>query len=149
MPTLAINKQALHDYEVLETYEAGIVLLGHEVKSVRQGHINLKGAYATFKQGQLWLTNAHISPYVYAGPMPAYDPTAPRRLLITKKEIKKLLGKLQQKGLTLIPIKVYTKNTLIKLEFGLAKGKKKADKREIIKKRDTDREIRRAMRNKQ
>ena len=98
MPTYAVNKQANFDYEILDKYEAGIVLEGHEVKSVRQGQINLKGAFATFKQGELYLTNAHISPYKYAGHLKDYDPTRPRKLLITKKEIKRLLGKLQQKG---------------------------------------------------
>lgn len=109
--------------------------------------MNLKGAFCTFKKGELYLTNAHISLYKYAGSITNYDPTRSRKLLVTKKEIKRLLGKLQQKGLTLVPLKVYTKGKYLKLEFGLAKGKKKYDKRETLKKRDLDKQIRQAIKN--
>ncbi len=147
MPTLAKNKKGLFDYQILETFEAGLVLTGKEVKSVKNGHINLKGSYISLKKGEAFLVNCHISAYKKAGIQPDYNPTQSRKLLLHKKEIKHLLGRIQQKGLTLIPIKVYTKGAIIKLEFGLAKGKKKIDKREIIKKRDMDREIQRAMKN--
>ncbi|MBI4215311.1 MAG: SsrA-binding protein SmpB [Parcubacteria group bacterium] len=147
MPILAVNKKATFDYEILETYEAGIVLQGQEVKSAKLGQISLKGAFVTFKQGELYLTNCHISQYQMAGKLAGYDPIRPRKLLVRKRELMSLIGKTQQKGLTLIPLKLYTKHSLIKLEFALAKGKKKIDKRETIKRRETDREIRRQFRN--
>lgn len=146
-----INKQARYDYEILETLEAGLVLKGHEVKAVKNGQLNLKGSYISIRHRPeiaLYLINANISKYKKAGFMPDYDPLRPRKLLLHKKEIKSLIGKLQQKGLTLVPIKVYTKNSLIKLEFGIGKGKKKFDKRQTIKKREIDREIRRSIKGK-
>jgi SsrA-binding protein len=147
MPTLAYNKRAKFDYEILATYEAGLVLFGHEVKSIRTGHVSLKGAYVTVKRTsknlpELLLINAHISMYKKASGIKDYDPTRPRKLLVKKNEIKHLLGKKDEQGLTLVPIKIYTKRSLIKLEFGIGKGKKKYDKREAIKKRETDRTIR-------
>lgn len=142
MPTYAVNKQARFNYEVLSSYTAGIVLLGHEVKSVRSGHINLKGSFATFKGSELYLGNAHISAYKYAGKLPNYEPERSRKLLLSKKEINKLLGKLQQTGLTLVPLKVYTSGKFIKVEVGLCKGRKKADKRDLLKKRDLDKQVR-------
>jgi len=147
MPTLAINKRANFDYEISETFEAGLVLAGHETKSAKAGQISLKGAYITLKRTgkplpDVYLTNAHISAYKKAGPMPDYEPTRPRKLLIKKREVKHLIGKKQEQGLTLVPIKMYTKRGLVKLEFGIGKGKKKADKREAIKKREVDRQIR-------
>lgn len=149
MKTLAINKKASYDYQILDKYEAGLVLSGHEVKSVKLGHINLKGAYVAItnnKKGkpQAHLINANISPYKYAGKMPDYDPTRSRALLLHKSELQKLIGKTAD-HLTLIPIKVYNKQGFIKLEFAIGKGKKKIDKREDIKKRDINREIRRNM----
>lgn len=147
MPVLAKNKKALFDYEILETFEAGLQLAGQEVKSVKSGHISLKGAYVTLqtnKKGKkdAYLINAHIPPYKKAGPLPDYEPNRSRKLLLHRREIDQLIGKIQEKGLTLVPIKVYTKRNKIKLEFGLAKGRKKKDKRELIKKRDIDRQIR-------
>jgi len=118
------------------------VLSGQEVKSVRNGQINLKGSFITEQKGEMFLTNAHISTYKFAGPLPGYDPTRSRKLLLKKKEIAYLTGKLQEKGLTIVPISVYTKGAHIKIEVGIAKGKKKYDKRETIKKHDQDRNAR-------
>ena len=154
MSTLAFNKRGLHDYIIEDKYDAGLVLLGHEVKSVKTGHITLKGSYVTIKISQqttrpeAWLINAYIPPYKKAGPLPDYLPRRSRKLLLTKKELKSLIGKRPEKGLTLVPIKVYTKRKLLKLQFGLGRGKKKEDKRETIKKRDVNRELRRVMRRK-
>ncbi|MFH1838237.1 MAG: SsrA-binding protein SmpB [Candidatus Kuenenbacteria bacterium] len=153
--SIAINKHAYHNYQILETYEAGIILTGPEVKSVKKGQINLKGSYVSldFKTlnkpiPSIWLTNCHISPYApAAGIQKKYQPTQPRKLLLNKKEINSLIGKLKTPGLTLLPIKVFTKGKIIKLEIGLGKGKKKYDKREDIKKRETKRKIERAMKN--
>lgn len=142
MPVIAVNKQALHDYAILETIEAGIVLTGQEVKSVRGGHISLKGAYAAITGGELWLVNAHISPYAFAGTLAGYDPTRSRKLLISKKERDRLVGKLQAAGLTLVPLKVYTRSSRLKIELGLGRGKQKFEKRELIKKRSIEKEIR-------
>ncbi|MEA3463936.1 MAG: SsrA-binding protein SmpB [Patescibacteria group bacterium] len=147
MPTLAINKRANFDYDIKEKFTAGIVLLGHEVKSVKTGHINLKGSYVTLKKTkkilpELYLINAHIPLYKHAGKVKNYDPTRPRKLLLKKNEIKYLIGKKQEQGLTLMPIKIYTKRSLIKLEFGIGKGKRKIDKRAMIKKREVDRKMR-------
>lgn len=147
MPVLAINKRAHYDYEISETYEAGLVLLGHEVKSIKTGHINLKGAFVTTKKTnkelpELSLINAHIPLYKKTSQILNYDPYRSRKLLLRKKEVKYLIGKKQEQGLTLVPIKIYTKRSLVKLEFGIGKGKKKIDKRETIKKREIDRTIR-------
>lgn len=142
------NKQAHFDYEILETCQAGLVLTGAEVKSVKAGQMNLKGAYITIKhlpKPELFLTNAHISHYKPAGTKLTYDPTRSRKLLVTKKELHHLIGKLEQKGLTIVPLKVYTIRNLIKLEFGVARGKKKFEKKEDIKKRDVNKEIRRTL----
>ena len=146
MPTLAINKRANYDYEIKDKFEAGIVLFGHEVKSVKTGHINLKGSYVTLKKTkkalpELYLINAHIPLYKFAGTVKNYNPTRPRKLLVKKKEIRHLVGKKQEQGLTLVPLKMYTKRSLIKLGFGIGKGKKKFDKRELIKKREVDRKM--------
>ena len=144
------NKQAKFDYEILDSYEAGVVLFGHEVKSVKAGQISLKGAFVTLRsspQPELFLTNANISKYKQAGPLPGHDPMRPRKLLMHKSQITTLIGKLQQTGLTLVPLSVYTKNNRVKLQFGLGRGKKKFDKRETIKKRETDREIRRVIKS--
>lgn len=148
MSILAINKRANFDYDILNKFEAGIVLLGHEVKSVKTGHINLKGSFVTVKSAkgkelpELHLINAHIPLYKFAGSIKSYDPYRSRKLLLKKNEIKYLLGKKQEQGLTLVPIKIYTKHSFIKLEFGIGKGKKKIDKRESIRKREVERSIR-------
>lgn len=140
MKSLAENRKAYYDYEILETYEAGIVLNGQEVKSIKTGHINLKGAYVVFKNEELFLIGANIPPYQPKNAPKDYNPERSRKLLLTKAEIKSLVGKIKQKGLTLIPLKVYTKNAKIKLLFGIGKGKKEIDKREKIKKREFERE---------
>ena len=145
MSVISINKRASFDYEILERFEAGVVLTGQEVKSIRTGHISLAGAFVTLKGGEAWLTNAHVSPYKMAGELKDYDPTRPRKLLLRKFELASLIGKIKQKGLTLIPLRVYTKGNKIKLEFGIGRGKKKYEKRELIKKREVDKKIREAM----
>lgn len=147
MPTIALNKKATFDYKILETYEAGLVLFGHEVKSVKAGHVSLKEAFINiitnkFGQSELFLVKCHISLYGPAGKMADYNPVRPRKLLLKHSEIAHLIGKSRTAGLTLIPLKIYTKNSFVKLEFGLGQGRKSYDKREVIKKRDTEREIR-------
>lgn len=145
--SLASNKKALFDYEILEKFQAGLVLTGQETKSVKAGHLSLKGTYVTFHNGDAYLTNANISKYPQAGNLPDYEPTASRRLLLRKREIRYLQGKLAEKGLTIVPLSVYTKNRLIKVEIAVGRGKKQYDKRETIKKRDTDREIKRSLKD--
>ena len=153
MPVLAINKKARFDYELLDKYEAGLVLTGQEVKSIKTGHVDLKGSYVTLKvnqktgQAEAYLLNSFVPRYKLAGPLPEYDSRRSRKLLLNKRELKSLIGKTQVKGLTLVPIKVYTKHNLIKLEFAIGRGKKKVDKRETIKKRDVERSIRIRMKN--
>jgi len=148
MPVLAVNKRANFDYDIQDKYEAGLVLLGHEVKSIKTGHVSLKGSYVTFRKSknknlpEAYLTNAHIPLYKHAGKISSYEPTRPRKLLLKKKEIAYLMGKKDEQGLTLVPIKIYTKRSFIKLEFGVGKGRKKFDKREVIKKRELDRNLR-------
>jgi SsrA-binding protein len=145
MKVLAENRKAKFDYQVLEKFEAGMVLLGQEVKAIRTGRMGLKGSYVVFKGEELYLIGANIPPYQPKNALPDYDPERSRKLLLNKAEIKHLLGKTKEKGLTLIPLKVYTKYAKIKLEFGIGKGKKRLDKREQIKKRDTDRIIEREL----
>ena len=145
MKTLSVNKRATYDYEILEKYEAGISLLGCEVKSIKTGHISLKGSYVVIKNNEVYLLNAFIPPYQIKNTPSDYDPRRSRKLLLHKSEIKSLIGKIKQKGLTLVPIKLYTKRGKIKLEFALAKGKKKVDKRDKIKKREMERKMRRVL----
>ncbi|MCK5413146.1 MAG: SsrA-binding protein SmpB [Candidatus Pacebacteria bacterium] len=148
MPTYAINKRANYDYEILEKIEGGLVLAGYEVKSIKTGHISLKGAFVTIHENQAYLTNANIPAYQVLNMPKEYDPNRSRKVLIHKREIKSLLGKISQKGLTLVPIRVYSTRGLIKLEFGLGKGKKKIDKREDIKKREAKINMNRILKNK-
>ena len=136
MPLLATNKRAFHDYHILETFEAGMALLGHEVKSARNGNVSLKGSYVAIGRTGALLLNAHIGAYDKAGALPSYDPTRTRSLLLKKKELRHLQGKIHEQGLTLIPLSLYTKGHLIKLEFALCRGKKQFDKRETIKQRE-------------
>jgi len=147
MSTLAINKRAKFDYEFIERYEAGLALFGHEVKSIKTGHISLRGAFVTIHNNELYLTNALVPPYKHAGNLVDYDPNRSRKLLVKRSEIRSLIGKKAQAGLTMVPIRVYTKRNLIKLEFALARGKSKYDKRAVNKKRDSDRIITRALRH--
>jgi SsrA-binding protein len=141
----AENKKARFDYEILDTYQAGIALSGQEVKSIRAGHCNLTGSFVTFHNDQAILTNAHISPYKFAGPLPDYEPTHGRTLLLHKREINYLRGKSAEQGLTIVPLRVYSNNRLIKVEIAVARGKHRFDKRETIKKRDQDRELKKTL----
>jgi len=145
---IATNKRAYFDYEILETYEAGIELKGFEVKAVKFGRINLAGSYVIIHNNQAWLLNADIPPYQPKNTPADYDSKRTRRLLLNKSEIKSLTGRTQEKGLTLVPLKVYTKGKggKIKVEIGLAKSRKKVDKRELIKKRNIEADIRRYLR---
>ncbi|KKP96238.1 MAG: SsrA-binding protein [Candidatus Moranbacteria bacterium GW2011_GWE1_36_7] len=147
MPTLATNKRAHFDYELQDKYEAGLMLTGAEVKSVKTGHMSLKGSFVSMHESELYLTNATISRYPFSDPKLAYDPTRSRKLLVKKSEIKSLLGKLHTKGLTLVPLRVYTKRRLVKLEFAIARGKKAHDKRSDIAKHEAKRNIDRALKN--
>jgi SsrA-binding protein len=136
------NRQAFHLYDILERWEAGIALLGPEVKSVRDGQIQLKDAYASIEGGQLWLFQCHVSPYKFHTheALTPIDPLRRRKLLMHRKEIDKLKGRVEEKGLTLVPLRVYLKRGKVKVELGLGKGRKLYDKREAIKKRDMERE---------
>lgn len=145
MSDLAVNRRAQFDYEILSTYEAGISLFGFEAKAVKTGRINLAGAYTIIRGGEAWLINATIPPYQVTNAPADYDPTRTRRLLLHKSEIKELIGSAAEKGLTIVPLKVYTKNNLIKVSLGLGRRKKKGDKRESIKRRETEREIDRTL----
>jgi len=144
---VTINRKAYHDYIILETYEAGIELVGTEVKSLREGKCNLKDSYATIKDGEIFLLNVHISPYSH-GTAFNHEPTRTRKLLLHRSEIDKLTGKIKERGLTLVPLKVYFKKGRAKVELGLAKGKHTYDKRKDIAKRDTERELKREMKQK-
>ncbi|MEI7907296.1 MAG: SsrA-binding protein SmpB [Bacteroidota bacterium] len=136
------NRRARFEYEILDSYEAGIVLKGSEVKSLRAGKANLQDAYALVKSGEVWLLNMHISPYEQANQF-NHDPVRTRKLLLNKSEIAKLHTKTNEKGLTLVPLKLYFKKGIAKVQLGIAKGKKLHDKRESIKERDVEREMRR------
>jgi len=141
---VAFNKKAYHDYHILEKYEAGIELYGTEVKSIRQGNINLKEAFCMVKDGELFARGMHISPYE-KGNIFNRDPVRPKRLLMHKREINRLYDRIRQDGLALIPLSVYFKNSRVKLEIGLARGKKLHDKRSAESERTTDRDIERSM----
>lgn len=149
MKVLATNKPAYHDYEILETYEAGISLLGSEVKSIRDGRISLKESYAELKNGEVILVKCHISPYEAANIF-NHEPLRERKLLLHRREIKRLSGKILERGLTLIPTKFFVNEKgKIKVELGLGRGRKAYEKRDVIKKRDTDREIRAELKRRQ
>lgn len=145
MATLATNKKARFDYEILETIEAGLQLIGPEVKSIKAGHVQLKGSFLHIHKSELWLKGAFVSSYKPAGNQDGYDPYRDRKVLVHRRELKRLIGKRQSEGLTLVPLSIYTKGDLIKLEFAVARGKKKYEKRETIKKRDVQRDIRERM----
>jgi SsrA-binding protein len=136
---ITVNRKARHEYAILQTIEAGIVLVGTEVKSLRQGKANLVDGYAKIENGEVWLVNAHISEYTQ-GNINNHDPRRERKLLLNKSEIRKLIGKTREKGLTLIPLRLYFKNGKVKVELALAKGKKVYDKRRDIAKKDFQRE---------
>lgn len=143
---ITVNRKARHEYSIVQTYEAGIVLQGTEVKSLRSGKVNLVDSYANLKDGELWLVGAHISVYEQ-GNINNHEPTRTRKLLLKKSEIRKLIGKVKEKGLTLIPLRLYFKNGKVKVELALAKGKKVYDKRESIAKRDMQRDQERRIKN--
>lgn len=145
MSDISVNRRAYFDYEILETYEAGIELFGYEVKSVKGGRMNLAGSFVVMKDSRPELLNATIPPYQPKNAPADYDPARSRRLLMHKAEIKELLGKTSQKGLTIIPLKVYNKRNHVKVLVGLARHKKQHDKRDTIKKRETEREIDRTL----
>jgi len=147
MKIITENKKAYYKYAILEKFEAGIVLIGQEVKSIKLGRISLRGSYVVFKDNELYLIGAHIPPYQPKNAPPDYNPGRSRKLLLTKSEIKHLIGKSKEKSLTLVSLKVYTRKGKIKIEFAIVKGKKKVDKRELIKKRETEREIRRVIKS--
>lgn len=136
------NKKALFNYEIIETFESGIVLVGTEVKSLREKSVNISDSYATFKNGELFIVNLHISTYNF-GNRNNHDPLRARKLLMKKRELKRLYGKIREQGLTLIPVKLYFSRGKVKLELALAKGKKLHDKRETLKKKALDREMER------
>ena len=147
MATIAFNKRAIFDYDLTDHFEAGLMLTGAEVKSIKTGHISLKGSFVTMHETELFLTNANIPPYPFAKTALSYDPTRSRKLLVKKSEIRSLIGKLHAKGLTLVPLRVYTKKRLIKLEFAIGRGKKAFDKRSDIAKNEAKRNMDRALKN--
>lgn len=139
------NRQARHLYEILETYEAGVQLVGTEVKSIRAGRVNLRDGYALIRNGEALLLNVHISPYEASGQYFNHDPRRTRKLLLNRREINKLIGQVEQKGLTLVPLKMYFKGSWVKVSIGLGRGKKLHDKRESLKQRQDKRDMERAM----
>jgi SsrA-binding protein len=141
---IADNRKAHHDYHLLETFEAGIALLGTEVKSIRDGGANLRDSFARIEAGEVWVYNVHISPYRNRG-YSDHDPKRRRKLLLHRQEIRKLIGKTTERGMTIVPVRMYLKNGRVKMAISLAKGKKAHDKRETIKRRETDRETRAAV----
>jgi len=140
---IAQNKKARHNFEILDTCEAGLVLQGSEVKSLRQGHVSFKDGYVRFSDGEAWLVGVHIAPYENAGPVGqgGHDPERPRKLLLHNHEIKTLMNKVEQKGLTLVPLKLYFSRGKVKLLIGLARGKKSFDRREDLKRRASERDM--------
>ena len=137
---VAKNKKAFHDYEVLDRYEAGIVLVGTEVKAIRDRKVNLKDSYARVRGGELWLENCHISPYTH-GNISNHEPLRPRKLLLHRRELSKLIGRSTRKGFTIVPLSLYFKNGKIKLELGLGRGKQLHDKRETARRKAIDRDV--------
>ncbi len=141
---IADNRKAFFDYHILDTFEAGIALLGTEVKGIREGHANLRDSYARVEKGEIWLYNVHINAYSHRG-YADHDPTRRRKLLLHRQEIRKLIGKTTEKGLTLVPTRMYFKNGKVKVALALAKGKQAHDKRETMRRREVDRETRAAV----
>jgi SsrA-binding protein len=141
---IAQNKKARHDYHIDDEMEAGMVLLGSELKSIRAGQVNLRDGYAVIRDNEMWLLNVHISPYQQAS-YQNHEPRRERKLLMHRREINRLIGKLQEKGLTLVPLRMYFKGGRVKIELGLARGKKLYDKRETLRERDDQRHIDRAL----
>ena len=144
--SIAENRKAFHDFHILETFEAGIVLLGTEVKSIREGRVNLRDSFARVEDGEVFLYNVHISPYSHRG-YADHEPLRRRKLLLHRSEIRKLIGKTVEKGMTLVPTRLYFKDGRVKVAVSIAKGKKDYDKRETIKRREADRETRAAIKS--
>ena len=144
--TIAENRKARHDYHILDTWEAGVALLGTEVKSIREGRVNLRDSYARIDNGEVWMLNVHISPYSHRGSSD-HEELRQRKLLLHRDEIRKMVGKVAEKGFTLVPLELYFKNGRVKVRLGLAKGKQEHDKRETIRRRETDRETRAAVKS--
>jgi SsrA-binding protein len=145
---IAENRKAFHDYHILETFEAGIVLVGTEVKAIREGSANLRDSFARLEDGEVWLYNVHINPYSHRG-YSSHEPTRKRKLLLHRQEIRKLIGKTVEKGMTLVPTRLYFHNGHVKVALALGKGKQAHDKRETIKRREADRETRAAVKERQ
>jgi SsrA-binding protein len=145
---IADNRKALHDYHVLETWEAGVVLLGTEVKAIREGRVNLRDSFARLENGEVWLMNVHVSPYSHTG-YAHHDERRQRKLLMHRHEIRKLVGQVKEKGLTLVPLRLYFKGGKVKVALALVKGKQAHDKREVIRQREIDRDTRAAMKARQ
>jgi SsrA-binding protein len=145
---VADNRKALHAYHVLETFEAGVALLGTEVKAIREGRVNLRDSYGRVEDGEVFVLNIHISPYSHRG-YSDHEPLRRRKLLLHKHEIRKVIGKTAERGMTLVPLRMYFKNGRVKLAIGLARGKKDYDRRETIRRRETDRETRAALKERQ
>jgi SsrA-binding protein len=143
---IAENRKALHDYHIVETLEAGIALLGTEVKSIREGRVNLRDSYGRVENGEIWVYNINISPYSHRG-YADHEPLRRRKLLLHRHEVLKLIGKTAERGFTLVPLRVYYKNGRVKVAISLAKGKTAPDKRETIRRRETERETRAAIKN--
>jgi SsrA-binding protein len=142
---IAVNRQAFHNYEIIEKFEAGVVLTGTEIKSARDGKVNLKDAYGLVKTGEVWLLNAHISPYSH-GNYANHEPLRTRKLLLRRSEINRLIGRTTERGLTLVPLRMYLKEGRLKCELALAKGRKVHDKREVSRQKTIDRETKQALR---
>ena len=142
--TIAENRKARHDYHIIESWEAGVSLLGTEVKSIREGRVNLRDSYARVDNGEIWMLNVHISPYSHRGSA-EHQELRQRKLLLHRDEIRKMVGKVAEKGLTLVPLELYFKNGRVKVLLGLAKGKQAHDKRETLRRREVDRETRAAV----
>lgn len=142
--TLAVNRRARYDYDILETIEAGIELLGHEVKSAKAGHCSLRGSFVHLRGGEAWLTNATIAPYPKASGIGMGDPTRPRRLLIHRRDLRRLVGKHSAERCTIIPTALTVRRGLVKVEIALARGRRQYEKREVIKRRDIERQLRSA-----
>jgi SsrA-binding protein len=141
---VATNRRAAHDYQIEERYEAGLVLLGSEIKSIRAGRANLRDGYVTPRDGELWLVNAHIAPYEPAARQ-GHEPRRPRKLLLHRREINRLIGRVQERGYTIIPLRLYLKRGRAKVEIGLARGKRQYDKRAAIARRESQRDVERAL----
>lgn len=144
---IARNRKAFHDYHIEESYQAGIVLRGSEIKSIRNHKINLRDGFVQERDGELWLMGVHISPYEHAGAYGHTDPTRPRKLLLTKREIARITDRIRERGYTAVPTQVYLSRGLAKVEIALAKGKRQYDKRQKIAERDAKRQIERALKN--